>query len=1083
MANEKNIDLTGLGVFKDELDKKYQLKESGKGLSTNDYSDEEKQKVSTINNKADKSEMSVIPGTGNDSDKTTITLKSGTSITVLTQHQNISSDLATKANVSDVYNKGEVNGLIANVIDSAPETLNTLKKISDKLSDNDTIVNTLTNTVASKANASDVYTKTETYTKTEVNGLVDTPHQEYVTVDAFANLPATGSKDTIYRVSNYNGSTSQVDASVYSEYAWDGSQYIFLCVKSQIGEVFDISVYNNNAKYADLAAALGTNGANIPQSLQKGGMSVKFVQSSDNKYVQYRLTASGWSTDIHDWTSEDPYFIDKIMQEVNEAIDENTPIEIHGDVNNAADEEDLTSVNIEGTDVLKFKDKAYNPLTYSGMGRKILRKNIVDGINTLTQNMMQATNTIYVIQYDFDLNGESVTIPENCVLEFDGGSLSNGTLTGQNTVIDAELVDIFKTDLTLSGTWNVPESYPEWFGAKGDGETDDTMALQKVLDSAKFRSPGVNITNIILQRGKTYCITNTLDVYPFTCIGGALTTKFDNFPIIKDIGSSDIDILRLCRFVTIPSRINIHNLYISGNNNGIVLGNDVGNFNQCAFKDLFFSDNIKRGISFVGTNDSGDMVNSFFENIFSTKNIEIPIYINTPRHAYGITFKNIQAAHNKVGGIYLRANAGITTPIVFDGCVFDHIGENYDLETYAENGCFGIYLNYQCGLVEIKDCYFEINGPLKKNDEPVQTAYGYTEKKTPTGYTYIINPDFSKTADIVFHGGRSTWVSRLDVHDTHFTALYQALSLVGAGNLHFYDNELIIPNVTALGIDQDQDFPIQNSIVKLKADTLFGENADNMCVDIDHRMVYTERNIITHYIYEAIGYDNTFNPLRLIAKVNIPIFNRVFEYNYLGSRQYYGEPATIYVGASSIGLIRTGTPMSPLESIKNAFMKIKDANIKKANVILLEDSALPSDNNSEENVENRTFPSGCDIKITSFNKKKLSLSSFLVLKGSNVEINNIILEQVLQTSGLRISDCNLVVRGTEMIKGPSNTVFGIITNTGGYSVISINKGCSITTTETTPGYFVKKTTDSIRCKVYVDGGVSNPSDIPYETDN
>lgn len=153
----------------------------------------------------------------------------------------------------------------------------------------------------------DAYTKSETYTKTEVNGLVDTPHQEYVTVDAYANLPATGSKDTIYRVSNYNGSTSQVDASVYSEYAWDGTQYIFLCVKSQIGEVFDISVYNNNAKYSDLAAALGTDGEHVPQSLRKGGMSVKFVQSSDNKYVQWRYmgtsTANADFTNVADWQS------------------------------------------------------------------------------------------------------------------------------------------------------------------------------------------------------------------------------------------------------------------------------------------------------------------------------------------------------------------------------------------------------------------------------------------------------------------------------------------------------------------------------------------------------------------------------------------------------------------------------------------------------------------------------------------------------------------------------------------------------------------------------------------------------------
>lgn len=157
------------------------------------------------------------------------------------------------------------------------------------------------------------YTKSETYTKTEVNGLVDTPHQEYVTVEQYADLPATGSADTIYRVSNWDGSANSgqgaVDATVYSEYAWDGSQYKFLCVKSQIGEVFDISVYNNNAVYADLAEALGTDGANVPESLRKGGMSVKFiqgsVQSADNKYVQYCCMAQNFTTDVTQWQGVD----------------------------------------------------------------------------------------------------------------------------------------------------------------------------------------------------------------------------------------------------------------------------------------------------------------------------------------------------------------------------------------------------------------------------------------------------------------------------------------------------------------------------------------------------------------------------------------------------------------------------------------------------------------------------------------------------------------------------------------------------------------------------------------------------------
>ena len=51
-----------------------------------------------ISGKADKSEMSVTPGTGANADKTMIQLKSGTSAMVLTLHQ----DISGKANTSDV---------------------------------------------------------------------------------------------------------------------------------------------------------------------------------------------------------------------------------------------------------------------------------------------------------------------------------------------------------------------------------------------------------------------------------------------------------------------------------------------------------------------------------------------------------------------------------------------------------------------------------------------------------------------------------------------------------------------------------------------------------------------------------------------------------------------------------------------------------------------------------------------------------------------------------------------------------------------------------------------------------------------
>ena len=94
------------------------------------------------------------------------------------------------------------------------------------------------------------------------------------------------------------------------------------------------------------------------------------------------------------------------------------------------------------------KNKLYNPSVYSGMGRLILEENIQNEINILTQSMFYdgqspRTNTIFVIQQDYDLNDPSgqnpITIPNNCTLLFEGGSISNGKVILQNTQLDGDV--------------------------------------------------------------------------------------------------------------------------------------------------------------------------------------------------------------------------------------------------------------------------------------------------------------------------------------------------------------------------------------------------------------------------------------------------------------------------------------------------------------------------------------------------------------------------------------------------------------------------------------------------------------------
>ena len=66
--------------------------------------------------------------------------------------------------------------------------------------------------------------------------------------------------------------------------------------------------------------------------------------------------------------------------------------------------DDKTGLTLDKVAGGALEEKEYASDSNNGMGRVVLRKNIVEGINTLTQSMINQPNTIYVIQYDFDLS-------------------------------------------------------------------------------------------------------------------------------------------------------------------------------------------------------------------------------------------------------------------------------------------------------------------------------------------------------------------------------------------------------------------------------------------------------------------------------------------------------------------------------------------------------------------------------------------------------------------------------------------------------------------------------------------------------
>lgn len=154
-----------------------------------------------------------------------------------------------------------------------------------------------------------------------------------------------------------------------------------------------------------------------------------------------------------------------------------------------ADEEDITTES----GVAKLKDKEYDVASFSGMGRIYLRKNIVGGKNVLTQKMVNSSNTIYIIQYDYELNSQTITIPKGCILKFEGGSFSNGIVNGDNTKIYSKAFVIFN-NVILNGKWEQNEVYSNWFYIE-DG-SDSTIIFKNLMILASSRL----LTHIYIER-------------------------------------------------------------------------------------------------------------------------------------------------------------------------------------------------------------------------------------------------------------------------------------------------------------------------------------------------------------------------------------------------------------------------------------------------------------------------------------------------------------------------------------------------------------------------------------------------------
>lgn len=438
---------------------------------------------------------------------------------------------------------------------------------------------------------------------------------------------------------------------------------------------YNVSVFGTVAGIHTLSTAV----VNVPASERFAGQKITF--KTDAGWVTYQNTSL--STDNYENVS-------------NWVLDSGVTVEGDVSITNNPDYEDLTQNN---SNQLKFADKEYNASTFTGLGRIYLRKNIVSNVNTLTQAMLADANTIYIIQYDYTL-GADITIPANCVLKFDGGSISasgnNDTITGNKTSIDAGLQNIFNSGVIFAGTWNVGEIYPEWFGAVSG--SDSTAAIQKCINNAL----AVGIKDVKLSN--TYLVSAPIVINEKINIFGTCDKySKDNLVAADNFTGQTLNgylcnAILECRRPILLSRVGINGSAVA---NGIQWyeGFAEGSIAKCYFHNC-------RSAAIIGS-----VVESFTieDNYISATPIGIR-FTNTAFTDTGQTIFRPQTSNKHIGGgymFYINRNVvqaygiGILLQGMHDVSIFQNMTAHCQLN--------GIWCK-DCISLSIINCYSEGDG-------------------------------------------------------------------------------------------------------------------------------------------------------------------------------------------------------------------------------------------------------------------------------------------------------------------------------------------------------------------------------------
>ena len=474
-------------------------------------------------------------------------------------------------------------------------------------------------------------------------------------------------------------------------------------------------------------------------------------------------------------------------------------------------------------------DRPYDPEKPNEMGRKVLSSD-----KTFAQQVTDA-NTIYEIRYDFDFGNTTVNMPANCILHFNGGSIHNGTLNGNGTLL--ENCGVKSMGCSLTGTFVNDVIYASWL--KASSASALTTLVTSIFNLTEVVTLFVDI-DITLHSGTTasvkrvvidgeYTITNccAFNVDDYVYIKNVTINRNVERMLITHIGTANTSSSVTIDKVTFDGKNICKGLFevmTSGSADSLrisVTNCELYNFTHYGIKcykdctaNIKFNylhdfgnstaNNNVLGIS-LGYQDTYHSVNSTISNN-TIENILCPYAAgNDLREAHGILVygSNNEVSYNRVTNMYSNGesdNAGTDTEGIYlkgdyntisYNSLIDAVGEDVEVSgtTYACDGAITLknskrsyiqnnFVQTKRGkaiVADVEYCVISNNTIISKAD----SNYGMYVYSGSLRYGNIVKDNYLECAD------RTTGI------DTIACFLYKMENIVFSGNeLRYYPTAL-----------------------------------------------------------------------------------------------------------------------------------------------------------------------------------------------------------------------------------------------------------------------------------------------------